>query len=96
MISAQHTHDDELGAAHLAEKQALETRISELVAKAESDVIALQQPVEAFDHLMSEHPVLAAKLLKNMSLHLADRVRVLTGDLARWVSRAAGGGGLQR
>ena len=68
------------------------TRSAEAVA--ESDVIALQLPVEAFERLMSEHPVLAAKLLKNMSLHLADRVRVLTGDLARWVSRAAGGGGV--
>lgn len=66
------------------------TRSAEAVA--ESDVIALQLPVEAFDRLMSEHPALAAKLLKNMSLHLADRVRVLTGDLAGWVSRAAAGG----
>ena len=66
------------------------TRSAEAVA--ESDVTALQLPAEAFDCLMSEHPALAAKLLKNMSLHLADRVRVLTGDLARWVSRTAGGG----
>jgi CRP-like cAMP-binding protein len=65
------------------------TRSAEAVA--ESDVTALQLPAEAFDRLMSEHPALAAKLLKNMSLHLADRVRVLTGDLARWVSRTAGG-----
>lgn len=66
------------------------TRSAEAVA--ESDVTALQLPVEAFDRLMSEHPALAAKLLKNMSLHLADRVRVLTSDLAAWVSRAAAGG----
>jgi SulP family sulfate permease len=66
------------------------TRSAEAVA--ESDVMALHLPVEAFDRLMSEHPALAAKLLKNMSLHLADRVRVLTGDLAGWVSRAAAGG----
>ena len=44
--------------------------------------------VEAFDRLMDERPALASKLLKNMSLHLADRVRALTGDLSRWVSRA--------
>lgn len=66
------------------------TRSAEAVA--ESDVTALQLPVEAFDRLMSEQPALAAKLLKNMSLHLGDRVRILTGDLARWVSRAAAGG----
>jgi len=66
------------------------TRSAEAVA--ESDVTALLLPVEAFDRLMSERPTLAAKLLRNMSLHLADRVRVLTGDLARWVSRAAAGG----
>ncbi len=40
LISAQHAHDTELGAAHLAEKEALEKRISELVAKAESDALA--------------------------------------------------------
>jgi hypothetical protein len=47
--------------------------------------------IDAFDRLMVEHPVLAAKLLKNMSLHLADRVRALTGDLSHWVVRAAAG-----
>lgn len=40
---------------------------------------------------MTEHPVLAARLLKNMTLHLSDRVRGLTADLAQWVSRAAAG-----
>jgi len=66
------------------------TRSAEAVA--ESDVTVLQLPVEAFDRMMSDHPALATKLLKNMSLHLADRVRVLTSDLAGWVSRAAAGG----
>ncbi len=58
-------------------------------AYAESDVTALKLSVDAFDRLMSERPVLAAKLLKSMSLHLADRVRTLTGDLAHWVARSA-------
>jgi SulP family sulfate permease len=58
-------------------------------AFAESDVTALKLSVDAFDRLMSERPVLAAKLLKSMSLHLADRVRTLTGDLSHWVARSA-------
>lgn len=62
-------------------------------AFAESEVTAMKLPLEAFDRLSIEHPALAAKLLKNMSLHLADRVRSLTGDLSRWVSRAAAGRG---
>lgn len=62
-------------------------------AVAESDVLALRLSVEAFDRLRSEHPALAAKLLGNLALHLADRVRILTGDLAHWVSRAAAGTG---
>ncbi len=60
-------------------------------AVAESDVTALRLSVESFDRLMSERPALAAKVLNSISLHLADRVRMLTGDLARWVSRAAAG-----
>ena len=65
------------------------TRSAEAVA--ESDVTAMKLSIDAFDRLMVEHPVLAAKLLKNMSLHLADRVRALTGDLSHWVVRAAAG-----
>lgn len=69
------------------------TRSAEAVA--ESDVVALRLPVEAFDRLKVEHPALAAKLLNNLALHLADRVRTLTGDLARWVARTAAGGGVE-
>ncbi|MES2099740.1 MAG: SulP family inorganic anion transporter [Pseudomonadota bacterium] len=60
-------------------------------AFAESDVTALKLAIDDFDRLMIERPVLAAKLLKSMSLHLADRVRTLTGDLSHWVSRSATG-----
>jgi SulP family sulfate permease len=60
-------------------------------AFAESDVTALKLSVDDFDRLMVERPALAAKLLRSMSLHLADRVRTLTGDLSHWVSRSATG-----
>ncbi|HWH74061.1 MAG TPA: cyclic nucleotide-binding domain-containing protein [Methylibium sp.] len=58
-------------------------------AYAETDVVALGLPVEAFERLTRTQPALAAKLLANIALHLADRVRMLTGDLAGWMSRAA-------
>lgn len=60
-------------------------------AYAETDVVALRLSVEAFDQLLLEQPKLAAKMLKSMTLHLADRLRIVTGDLAHWVSRAAAG-----
>ncbi|MEC5399942.1 SLC26A/SulP transporter family protein [Uliginosibacterium sp. H1] len=65
------------------------TRSAEAVA--ESDVVALKLPLDVFDRLLVEQPTLATKLLKNMSLHLADRVRALTSDLSHWVARAAAG-----
>ena len=58
-------------------------------AVAESDVTALAMSAEAFDRLLQSHPQLAAKLMRNIALHLGDRVRNLTGDLAVWVSRAS-------
>jgi len=60
-------------------------------AVAETDVVALRLSAAAFDQLMLERPALAAKLLRNLTLHLSDRVRVLTGDLAPWVARSAVG-----
>ncbi|HSV69024.1 MAG TPA: SulP family inorganic anion transporter [Methylibium sp.] len=60
-------------------------------AVAETDVTALGMSVETFERLMRSHPALAAKLLGNIAVHLADRVRMLTGDLAGWVSRAGAG-----
>lgn len=58
-------------------------------AVAETDVTALGMSVEAFERLTREQPALAAKLSRNIALHLGDRVRMLTGDLAGWMSRAA-------
>lgn len=58
-------------------------------AVAESQVVALRLPTATFDRWKQERPVLAAKLLNNLALHLADRLRALTGDLAHWVSRSA-------
>jgi SulP family sulfate permease len=57
-------------------------------AFAESDVTALGLSVDAFERLMQSHPPLAAKVLRNIALHLGDRVRMLTGDLAAWMSRS--------
>ena len=65
------------------------TRSAEAVA--ESDVILMKLSGDAFDRLIAEHPTLAAKLLRNIALHLSHRVRTLTGDVARWVSRSAAG-----
>lgn len=58
-------------------------------AVAETDVTALGMSVGAFERLTREQPALAAKLSRNIALHLGDRVRMLTGDLAGWMSRAA-------
>lgn len=58
-------------------------------AYAETDVIALGIPVDAFERLTYTQPALATKLLANIALHLAYRVRMLTDDLAGWVSRTS-------
>ncbi len=60
-------------------------------AVAESEVTALGLSVEAFERLMQTHPTLAAKLLRNIALHLGDRVRALTVDVAGWVQRSGTG-----
>lgn len=60
-------------------------------AVAESDVVAMRLSVEAFDRMKLEQPALAAKILNNIVLHLAERVRVLTGELSHWVSRSSTG-----
>ncbi len=57
-------------------------------AYAESDLTVLRLSVESLDALMHEHPALAAKLSNNIALHLAQRVRLLTLDLAGWMSRS--------
>jgi CRP-like cAMP-binding protein len=66
-------------------------------AYAESELTVLRLSVESLDRLTREHPALIAKLFNNIALHLAQRVRLLTVDLAGWMSRSralrpAGGG----
>lgn len=58
-------------------------------AVAESDVTALAMSADAFEQLLQSHPQLAAKLMRNIAVHLGDRVRHLTSDVAGWVSRAS-------
>lgn len=58
-------------------------------AVAESEVEALRLSVEAFDRMKQTNPALATQVLNNIALHLAVRVRGLTGDLAHWVTRSA-------
>ena len=55
---------------------------------AESELTVLRLSVESLDRLTREHPALAAKLLNNIALHLAQRVRLLTVDLAGWMARS--------
>lgn len=61
-------------------------------AIAESDVTALRMSSKSFQDLMQSHPALAAKLSTNIALHLAQRVRMLTTDLAGWVFRSGATG----
>ncbi|MDO9406742.1 MAG: SulP family inorganic anion transporter [Polaromonas sp.] len=56
-------------------------------AVAETPLTVMWLPNEALDRLRHEQPVLAAKLLNNIALHLAERLRYVTQDLSRWVGR---------
>ena len=56
-------------------------------AVAETDLEVLRLSAEAFERLRTAHPALAAKLLHNISLYLAGRLRGLTAELAAWVGR---------
>jgi SulP family sulfate permease len=50
-------------------------------AIAESDALALELPRAQYDRLVAEHPALLGKLLLNISLLLASRVRALSEEL---------------
>ena len=50
-------------------------------AIAEADAIVLELPRQQYDRLMAEHPALLGKLLLNISLLLASRVRALSDEL---------------
>jgi SulP family sulfate permease len=56
-------------------------------AVAETDLVVLRLSAEAFERLRAAQPALAAKLLHNISLYLAGRLRGLTAELAAWVGR---------
>lgn len=56
-------------------------------AVAETPLTVLRLPAEALERLRREQPVLASKLLNNIALHLAARLRELTQDLSTWVAR---------
>ena len=77
----------------IGEMAMLSGGVRSAAAVAESDVVAVQLAASDFDVLTRDHPELAAKLLKNISLQLAERVRALTSDLGHWMSRTAAAGG---
>jgi SulP family sulfate permease len=56
-------------------------------AVAETPLTVLRLSAEALERLRREQPALAAKLLNNIALHLAGRLRELTLDLSSWVTR---------
>lgn len=56
-------------------------------AVAETPLTVLRLSTDALDRLRVEQPGLAAKLLSNIALHLASRLRELTKDLSTWVAR---------
>lgn len=62
-------------------------------AVAETELIVLRLPAEALWRWNQERPELAAKLLRNIALQLSQRLHLLTGDLALWMTRA---GAVQR
>lgn len=60
-------------------------------AVAETDVEALALPASTLARWLHEQPALAAKIMHNLALQLAERLGLLTDDLARWVDRAGHG-----
>jgi SulP family sulfate permease len=56
-------------------------------AIAETPLTVLRLSAEGLERLRREQPALASKLLHNVALHLAGRLRELTQDLSSWVAR---------
>lgn len=71
----------------VGEMSVLEAQRRSADAVAETDLVVLRLSAEAFERLRGAHPMLAAKLLHNISLYLAGRLRGLTAELAAWVER---------
>lgn len=72
----------------VGEMGALTKGIRSADAIAETPLTALRLSAESLARLRREQPALAAKLLANIALHLADRLRDLTQSMSTWVSRA--------
>lgn len=77
----------------VGEMAMLSRGVRSAAAVAESDIVVVRLAGDDFDKLTEDHPGLGAKLLKNISLQLAERVRALTGDLSHWMSRTAASNG---
>lgn len=75
----------------LGEMAVLTRGLRSAEAFAETEVLAWKLSAQGLEHLISTQPALGAKLLRNLLLHLGDRLRVVTGELAEWVSRSASG-----
>jgi len=71
----------------VGEMAALERGLRSADAVAETPLTVLRLSADALERLRHEQPVLAAKLLNNIALHLASRLRELTQDLSTWVAR---------
>lgn len=56
-------------------------------AVAETPLTVLRLPIEALERLRREQPVMTAKLMANIALHLSARLRELTQHLSTWVAR---------
>lgn len=72
----------------LGEMGVLTGGVRSVDAVAETDVVALRLPADTLTRWQAEQPRMAARLLHNIALHLADRLQLLTGDVARWIERA--------
>jgi len=59
----------------------LEGRPRSADAIAEEDAVLLELPRERYEQLAAEHPALLGKLLRNIGVLLASRVRALTDEL---------------
>ena len=72
----------------LGEIGVLSQGVRSVDAVAETDATALRLPADTFHRWRDEQPHMAAKLLNNMALYLANRLQWLTNDLAHWMARA--------
>jgi len=72
----------------IGEMAALARGLRSADAVAETPLTVLRLSTDALERLRQDQPALAAKLLTNIALHLAGRLRELTHDLSVWVARS--------